>query len=39
VFPDGVCDWSRAGPGQTAVLAYPSAGAAPGNRLLDLTAK
>lgn len=34
-FPDGVCDWSRAGIGQTRTLAYPSVGKAPGNKLAD----
>ncbi len=35
-FPEGVCDWRRQGVGQRKVLAYPSVGPAPANRLFDM---
>jgi hypothetical protein len=37
VFPTGVCDWSKPGIGQTAVVAWASFGPAPENRVFDIT--
>ena len=37
VFPHGVCDWSKPGIGQTAVVPWASFGPAPENELFDVT--
>jgi hypothetical protein len=37
IFPQGVCDWSKPGVGQTAVVANGSFGPAPDNFVFDIT--
>jgi hypothetical protein len=37
IFPGGVCDWSKPGVGQTAVVPWASFGPAPDNLVFDIT--
>ncbi len=37
IFPSGVCDWSKAGVNQTAVVPYPSFGPSATNLVFDIT--
>jgi hypothetical protein len=37
VFPAGVCDWSKPGVGQTALVTWASFGPAPENLVFDVT--
>ena len=37
VFPNGVCDWTKTGVGQVAVVPYASFGPSPANLVFDIT--
>ena len=37
IFPNGVCDWTKTGVGQVAVVPFASFGPAPGNLVFDIT--
>jgi len=37
IFPGGVCDWSKPGVNQTAVVTWPSFGPSPDNLVFDVT--
>jgi hypothetical protein len=37
IFPDGVCDWTKPGVGQTGVVPYASFGPSPVNLIFDVT--
>lgn len=37
IFPDGVCDWSKRGVGQTGVVPWASFGPSPDNLVFDVT--
>lgn len=37
IFPDGVCDWSKPGVGQTGVVTWASFGPSPDNLVFDVT--
>lgn len=37
IFPQGVCDWSKPGRGQTATVPYASFGPSPANLVFDIT--
>jgi hypothetical protein len=37
IFPAGVCDWTRPGVGQTALVPWASFGPAPENLVFDIT--
>ena len=37
IFPNGVCDWSKPGVNQTAVVTWPSFGPSPDNLVFDVT--
>ena len=37
IFPNGVCDWSKPGVGQTRVVTWPSFGPSPDNLVFDVT--
>jgi Tannase-like family of unknown function (DUF6351) len=37
IFPLGVCDWTRAGVNQTAVVPYASFGPSPVGQVFDIT--
>jgi hypothetical protein len=39
MFPDGVCDWTKKGVGQTPMVPWASVGPAPENQLFDLNAQ
>jgi hypothetical protein len=39
IFPDGVCNWSKNGVGQTAMVPWASFGPAPENLVFDVTAQ
>ena len=36
IFPNGVCDWSKAGVSQSAVTTYPSFGPSPVNQVFAI---
>jgi hypothetical protein len=39
VFPEGVCDWTRKGVGQTNMVPWASFGPAPENLVFDINAQ
>ena len=39
VFPEGVCDWTRKGVGQTTMVPWASFGPAPENLVFDINAQ